>query len=244
MMTHRHSQTKVPLERLFRLPVSVISPDRTGSGAITVSVMKVIFEQFQAANGDNIFYCAAYMSGSTVLETPTRTITLSAFANITDVVAAVQADILYYASSQSYSITAADILWVGLTANDPPSESTPSLSIQTSTGAVGTQLSATRNGWLTVQASISTTATIGGASTGDIVVEVAPTNSATAGDWVQKGIVGNSQTVTLAVILQSIQVVKGSAIVFVPAGYYAKVRSVTGSGSPSYSILAQKFLAI
>lgn len=111
-----------------------------------------------------------------------------------------------------------------------------SLSVQTSTGAVGTQVSTARDAWVAVNGSVSTTATIGGNSAGDLVVEVAPTNSATAGDWVEKGRIGNSQNISLALALNSVQIVKGQMMAFVPKGYYVKVRSITGSGSPTYAV--------
>lgn len=116
-----------------------------------------------------------------------------------------------------------------------PSESALSLSIQTSTGAVGTQVSATQASWVTIAGQVSTTASIAGNASGDIIVEVAPTNSATAGDWVEKGRIGNSQNLSLAITLQSVQIVKGQVVVFVPAGYYVKARS-SGSGTVSYTL--------
>lgn len=117
-----------------------------------------------------------------------------------------------------------------------PADSALSLSIQTSTGAVGTQVSATHNAWVAINASVSTTANISGNAAEDLVVEVAPTNSATAGDWVEKARMGNSQALTLAITLQSVQVVKNQMFVFVPAGYYVKVRSTGISGTTSASI--------
>lgn len=137
------------------------------------------------------------------------------------------------------SLTVSSILGLPTVVNAPV-ESALSLSVQTSTGAVGTQVSSTRNAYVMVNTGISTTATIGGASTGDLVLEVAPTNSATAGDWVEKSRSSNSQTITLAIVLQSVQVVKGEMIAYVPAGYYVKVRSITGAGSPTYSITSAR----
>lgn len=120
-----------------------------------------------------------------------------------------------------------------------PVASALSLSLQTSTGAVGTQVSTTRNSYVMLNASVSTTATIGGSSAGDIILEVAPTNSATAGDWVEWGRIGNSQTISLAIALNSVQVTKGMAVAFVPAGYYVKARTA-GSGTVSYSLTNAK----
>lgn len=124
-----------------------------------------------------------------------------------------------------------------------PAASALSLSLQTSTGAVGTQVSTTRDAYVMLNANVSTTATIGGASSGDIILEVAPTNSATAGDWVEWGRIGNSQTFSLALALNSVQVTKGMAVAFVPAGYYVKARTA-GSGTVSYTLTnAKKILS-
>lgn len=120
-----------------------------------------------------------------------------------------------------------------------PVASALSLSLQTSTGAVGTQVSTTRDAYVMLNGSVSTTATIGGASAGDIILEVAPTNSATAGDWVEWGRIGNSQTISLALALNSVQLTKGTAVAFVPAGYYVKARTA-GSGTVSYTLTSAK----
>lgn len=124
-----------------------------------------------------------------------------------------------------------------------PLASALSLSLQTSTGAVGTQISATRNAYVMLNGNVSTTSTIGGASAGDIILEVAPTNSATAGDWIEWGRIGNSQTITLALALNSVQITKGMAVAFVPAGYYMKARQA-GSGTVSYTLTNAKQILI
>lgn len=120
-----------------------------------------------------------------------------------------------------------------------PVASALSLSLQTSTGAVGTQVSSTRNSYVMLNGNVSTTASIGGNAAGDIILEVAPTNSATAGDWVEWGRIGNSQTISLALALNSVQVTKGMAVCFVPAGYYVKARTA-GSGTVSYILTNAK----
>lgn len=124
-----------------------------------------------------------------------------------------------------------------------PVASALSLSLQTGTGAVGTQVSTTRNSYVMLNGVVSTTATIGGASAGDIILEVAPTNSATAGDWVEWGRIGNSQTISLALTLNSVQVTKGMAVCFVPAGSYVKARQA-GSGTVSYTLSSAKQILV
>lgn len=111
-----------------------------------------------------------------------------------------------------------------------------SRSIVTGTGATGFQVSATRDSQVNYSVALSTTATIGGASTATVVLEVCPTNSATPANWVEVARVSNSQTITLAVALQSVQGVTAELSGVVPAGYFAKLRStVTGTGLATYT---------
>lgn len=148
-------------------------------------------------------------------------------------------DVLAYAASQSYGTTSVFGMFATTNGGGARTDSALSISLQTSTGAVGTQISTTKDSWVNITGSVQTTATIGGASTGHIFVEVAPTNSATAGDWVEKGRIGNSQTITLAIALNSVQVTEGSVMAFVPAGYYVKART-SGSGTVSYSLIGAR----
>lgn len=113
--------------------------------------------------------------------------------------------------------------------------SQPSRSITASTGATGFQPSSTRISTVNYNVTVSTTATIGGSSGGYIALEIAPTNSSTAGDWIEMGRCGNSQAITLALALQSVQTVSCQVSADIPAGYYAKLRSVTSSGTPSFT---------
>lgn len=119
-----------------------------------------------------------------------------------------------------------------------PTMSTDSRSIVTGTGATGFQVSATRDSVIRESVKVTTTATIGTPSEGYIVLEVAPTNSATAGDWVENGRCGNGQNVTLAALLQSVQVTVCQLNADVPAGYYAKLRSITISDTPTFAFVS------
>lgn len=115
----------------------------------------------------------------------------------------------------------------------------PSHAIQTVAAAGnGFQLATNRDAEVTYSVSISTTATIGGASTGYVVLEIAATNSSTASDWKEVGRITNSQTITLAIALQSVQIISGALNGIIPAGYYARLRSVNSSGTPTYAFLS------
>lgn len=108
-------------------------------------------------------------------------------------------------------------------------------SIVTGTGATGFQVSSTRNTFASYNVTVVTTASIGGNASGTVVLEVAPTNSATAGDWVEIARFTNGQAITLALALQSVQTLAGQVNGMIKAGYYAKLRSINNSGTPTYT---------
>lgn len=111
-----------------------------------------------------------------------------------------------------------------------------SRSIQTVAAAAnGWQLSSTRESQASYACSISTTATIGGAATGYIVLEICATNSATAANWQEIDRLQNSQTITLAIALQSLQVFGASLHGIIPAGWFVRLRSVQSSGTPTFA---------
>lgn len=113
----------------------------------------------------------------------------------------------------------------------------PGRSLTTSATASGFQPSSSRDTFVQYGITVSTTATIGGNSAGYVVLETSPTNSATSGDWVEVGSrCGNEQSISLAVALQSVQTTHCQLHDIVPAGYYIKLRKVTVSGSPAFTL--------
>lgn len=115
------------------------------------------------------------------------------------------------------------------------SASFASRSITTGTGATGFQISASRDSDVHYSGTITTTATIGSGQIGTLVLEMANTNSATAGDWTEIGRCTNGQTITLAIALQSVQTIGCQLSGFIPAGKYAKIRSISTTGTPSFA---------
>lgn len=113
--------------------------------------------------------------------------------------------------------------------------STLSASLTTGTGATGTQIHATKDSTVRATCSVSTTATIGGASTSLVIAEICDTNSSTPGDWIEVARIENDQTITLAIALQSIQTTKGQINFDLPGGWYYKLRnSGTGTHTEAY----------
>lgn len=98
------------------------------------------------------------------------------------------------------------------------------------TGATGTQISSTKDSQVRFTVSTSTTATIGGASTSNIVLKKCATNSATESDWATMAEAENTQTITLAIILQSLQGTKQQLVGDIPAAWFCKLVN-SGSGT-------------
>lgn len=90
---------------------------------------------------------------------------------------------------------------------------------------------------------LSCTATIGGAASSTVIAEIAPTNSSTGSDYVEYARVTNSQTITLAVVLQSVQNMTVPLIVQdIPAGYWLRLRGVySGTASATVQSSREKY---
>lgn len=125
--------------------------------------------------------------------------------------------------------------------NDVISRLTPSISALSlslvGTGATGTQISSTKASQVKVNISTSTTSTIGGASTSIVAIKTCATNSATESDWATQDVIDNEQTITLALALQSLQVIKGELVADLPAGYFVKLVS-SGSGTHAEAFIS------
>lgn len=104
--------------------------------------------------------------------------------------------------------------------------------------ANGFQLSTTRNVSVYYSVNVTTTATIAGASDGYVVLEICPTNSAVAANWTEVSRSRNGQTISLAIVLQSVQNIGSELMNIIPAGYYMRLRSVNVSGTPTYSFIS------
>lgn len=221
-----------------------------------LEIMKAFILSYSNSNigGAHIATMVSFLSGGAVVDKALLNLDATSIVDEATLQAEAIAEILVYSATNSYGLTAADIVDNHTTNADvaaliaaalpsAPSASALTLSLQTSTGAVGTQVSTTRNAYVMLNGLVSTTANIGGSSAGDIILEVAPTNSATAGDWIEWGRIGNSQTITLALALNSVQVTKGMAVAFVPAGYFVKARTA-GSGTVSYTLTNAKQILI
>lgn len=118
--------------------------------------------------------------------------------------------------------------------NNAPSHSI----VTTAAAANGFQLSTTRDASVSYSVFITVTASIASGQSGYIVLEIAPTNSTTASDWVEIARQSNSQVYTLAVAIQGVQGNGTPLVGKVPATYYVRLRSVNVTGTPVYSFVS------
>lgn len=106
--------------------------------------------------------------------------------------------------------------------------SNPSRTIQTVAAAGnGWTLSATRDANISYSVDIETNATD---SDGSVIVEIAAINSATPGDWTEIGRIRNSQA--------SNQHITGCISFILPAGYYTRLRAISTTGSPTFTLVS------
>lgn len=112
----------------------------------------------------------------------------------------------------------------------------PSRALVTSTSATGFQVSSTRNATVCYEGQIQTTSSIGGPSSGSIFLETANTNSTTPGDWSKIAEQTSANTITLAIVLQSVDGESWSICRTVAAGKYVRIRSQVNQGTVTFTI--------
>lgn len=123
--------------------------------------------------------------------------------------------------------------------NKPTIPSIPSRSQTAATRSLNTafQISTTRDTLATYSVQITVTASIAGGQNGDVILEIAADSAFTTS--VQTlSIAGVGQTYSLAVALQGIQPQTSVVSGYVPAGFYARLRTVQNTGTPTFSFRA------
>lgn len=105
------------------------------------------------------------------------------------------------------------------------------------------QPSATRDVLALYSVQITTTSTVSAGQAGDVVLEIA-SNSAFNANVQTVGIASNSQVYSVAVAIQGVQVVTGQVSGMIPAGYYARLRTVSTSGAPTFAYRAGQEISL
>lgn len=114
---------------------------------------------------------------------------------------------------------------------------TPTQSASTRALNTAFQISTTRNSLVMYSVQITVTASITGGQNGDVILEIASDSGFTTN--VQTvSIAGLGQVYTLAVALQGVQPQTNVVSGFVPSGYYARLRTVSNTGTPTFTYRA------
>lgn len=118
-----------------------------------------------------------------------------------------------------------------------PVQSVPAQAAASRTLNTVFQVSTSRPALVSYSVQLTVTATIGGGQVGDVVLEIASDAAFTAG--VQTvAITGLGQTYSLAVAIQGVQPQTGVVTGVVPAGWYARLRTVNTTGTPVFTYRA------
>lgn len=154
------------------------------------------------------------------------------------------------ASLFGYTITSTDIMWLSPNVVSPEQlvalkaatltkvyTNNPShLFVTTAAAANGFQLSSTRESEVRYSCTIVTAATLASGAVGTIVLEIAATNSSTASDWKEIGRMTNGQVFSLAVAIGCTQTTASELSARVPAGYYIRLRTISTTGTPTFTL--------
>jgi hypothetical protein len=114
----------------------------------------------------------------------------------------------------------------------PPSQVSVSRSLNSAF-----QVSTTRNALVTYSVRISTTATLSGGQTGDVVLEIA-SNSGFSSNVQTLSMAENGLSIGIAISITVDQVQTFTVSGFVPAGYYVRLRTVNTAGLPTFAYRA------
>lgn len=112
--------------------------------------------------------------------------------------------------------------------------------VTTAAAANGWQISATKEAEVSYSATIGTSISLSGNSSGYIVLEIASTNSSTASDWTEISRITSGQSGGVVVGITLNQVGGGPMVGVVPPGYYVRQRSVNVAGTPSFTTAGQQ----
>lgn len=143
-----------------------------------------------------------------------------------------------YSAGSGLSLSSTTFSLALKTVNNNPGRSI----VTTAAAANGFQISSTKDAEVSYSPVITCNVQIGLVTNveGYVALEIAATNSTTAGDWKEIARVTNGQNISLAIALASIQKQGGAVSGTVPAGWYARLRSVNVAGTPTYSIASQQ----
>lgn len=158
---------------------------------------------------------------------------LSGVTTEAGVKAAAITSLINYATSQSYSVTASDIIW-SIDASIAPLIQARSFANPTRTLNSAFQISSTRDAMVSYTVDIGATISLTSGQAGTVTLQYADDSGQTTNvKTVQSSVNGNTGTLTLGLNLT--QTVTAILAGIIPAGKYVKLVTANTTGSPSFS---------
>lgn len=114
--------------------------------------------------------------------------------------------------------------------------------VSVANAANGFQISASRDAFVNYSVTITTAVQIGLITNVDgyAILEICATNSSTGADWTGIGRTPQAQNIGIALALSSTQKGSGQVGGCVPAGWYARIRTINVAGTPTYAMNEQQ----
>lgn len=184
------------------------------------------------------FDSAYYDNNSVPIEFYNFDISYDETMSESDIQSAVTSAVLSYAVSQSYSMTAADVLLVAVAArSNGRSFTSPTRSLDSAF-----QISTTRDAAVSYSVSIASSLSLTGGQDGKVILEYANESGFTTG-VTEVCEVRNGNTGTLTIGLNTVQTYGGVVSGMIPAGKYVRMRSVDTTSTPTQAyVKAQEVL--
>lgn len=159
----------------------------------------------------------------------------------TEFIASMQSQILAYAATKSYSMTASDILWSipnAFTATEitslKSSITARSFSAASRTLNSAFQISTTRDSIVSYAVDIASTISLTSGQNGTVVLEYAD-NSGISTNVVTVNSCANGNTGSLTIGLNLTQTATATLSGMIPAGKFARIRTVNTTGTPTFT---------
>lgn len=210
---------------------------KTGAGRVKIlENMKALIGSIDEMDSDTstFSFMAGFINDSTGVLVEKRVLTISIGIDFTvytqdGLKAIMETYILNYASSQSYSMTASDIIW------EYPIVPTPNRTFVYPTLAVNTarQASTTRDALVVASVEIDASLSLTTGAKGTVSLQYADNNTFTT-NLKTAGIGVNGNTGTLVIGLNTVGAGGGCVVGIIPAGKYYRLLTTNTTGTPTY----------
>lgn len=145
-------------------------------------------------------------------------------------------------TSGTYSSVTTDVQGRVTSGTNRNINDSPGRTLVTTTSSTGFQISSTRDAVVNYEGTFQTTSTIGGPASVTVYLETANTNSTMPSDWTIIAQQTNTNSITLAVVLQQVDIEPWSFSRTIAAGKYVRIRygNITGTATATINTQQQE----